>query len=536
MRHPLPPGTQLFHEESDAFFAQHPRASLLGARRVDLGFIDGMHRFENALRDFINVEAWTHAGGTILLHDCLPIHPRPASRERSTKFWVGDTWKVVLALAHARPDLRIRTLLCPPSGLVVVRRLNPGSNTLGERFDELCARFAEREWEHEPGQFPAEFAAVSNDARGFNEALGGALAVAESSGRDGLDSRVDAIVDGRYDLGEYERWLLREPSASDEYLFAEARPRFAAADGDLLMKPGDLRVVAAANGVELRSATLGGGQLVPQLSSAVAERLLAAIDGSRTVAELARTAGADRQAFERLLAKAVGSVLFRADRRRRARGACLGHGAGAVRGNALRNRPELLGKHGGRSRRGAGVVARAGRRRGLQPLAPPPPRGGAAAGRSLQRFYRPASKIAASNVRPGALYETATRCERKDGRTLPRRGPRVGVNLVGGERYHELVCAHDGSALAPERRLVDDDGLSWGEVVTGRGPDDSADAAWFCPPRPIEPAHWHGCFRPSRRRERARLVPRERRPRSSGAFTIASCACTRFAAPIRAWP
>jgi hypothetical protein len=173
MRHPLPPGAKLFHVESDAFFAAHSRSSLLGARRVDLGFIDGMHRFENALRDFIHVEAWAHAGGTILLHDCLPIHPRPASRERSSKFWVGDTWKVVLALAYARPDLRIRTLLCPPSGLVVVRRLNPGSSALADRFDELVARFAPCEWQHAPGQFPAEFSAIASDARGLNEALGG---------------------------------------------------------------------------------------------------------------------------------------------------------------------------------------------------------------------------------------------------------------------------------------------------------------------------------------------------------------------------
>lgn len=174
MRHPLPPGAQLFHEESDTFFATRSRDNLLGVRRVDLAFIDGMHRFENALRDFLHAEAWCHAGATIVLHDCVPIHPRVAGRERSTKFWVGDTWKAVLALAHARPDLKITTVLCPPSGLVVVRRLNPGSTTLGERFAELTERFTELTWQHTPGACPREFCPVTNDARGFNEALGGA--------------------------------------------------------------------------------------------------------------------------------------------------------------------------------------------------------------------------------------------------------------------------------------------------------------------------------------------------------------------------
>jgi hypothetical protein len=79
----------------------------------------------------------------------------------------------VLALALARPDLRIRTLLCPPSGLVVVRRLNPGSTLLEQRFAELTERFAELGWQHAAGQCPPEFSPVANDARGFNEALGG---------------------------------------------------------------------------------------------------------------------------------------------------------------------------------------------------------------------------------------------------------------------------------------------------------------------------------------------------------------------------
>ncbi|HWA71417.1 MAG TPA: class I SAM-dependent methyltransferase [Polyangiaceae bacterium] len=168
----LPPGAQLFAETSDAFFAARTRESLLGTRRVDLSFIDGLHRFENALADFAHCERWAHADATIVLHDCLPVLERTTSRERATNFWVGDTWKVVLALSTHRPDLRIRTILCPPSGLIVVRRLNPGSTAISQNLAGIVAEFAGREWQHSAGQAPAEFQLVSNDERGWLDALG----------------------------------------------------------------------------------------------------------------------------------------------------------------------------------------------------------------------------------------------------------------------------------------------------------------------------------------------------------------------------
>lgn len=169
---PLPPTARLFGETSDAFFAARSREDVLGGRRIDLGFVDGLHRFENALRDFANLERWSHPNGTIVLHDCVPIVPRTATRERSTKFWVGDTWKVVFALARFRPDLRIRTVLAPPSGLVVVRRLDPASRVLLDRLDVIVETFASNTWTAEPGCFPPEFCAVANDDRGLADALG----------------------------------------------------------------------------------------------------------------------------------------------------------------------------------------------------------------------------------------------------------------------------------------------------------------------------------------------------------------------------
>jgi hypothetical protein len=66
----LPPGARVFKKTSDAFFAQHNLAEELGHDTLDLAFIDGMHLFEFALRDFANLEKCCGPASTMLVHDC----------------------------------------------------------------------------------------------------------------------------------------------------------------------------------------------------------------------------------------------------------------------------------------------------------------------------------------------------------------------------------------------------------------------------------------------------------------------------------
>jgi len=159
---PLPPATRLFHMTSDAFFERHTRAEVFGERPVDLAFIDGMHWFEYALRDFVNVERWCGPGSTVILHDCLPPHPLAAARERRSNFWVGDTWKTLECLLEQRRDLELTVIPCYPSGLVVVRHLDPGSNVLAGALEALSSRYLERSYAHGPGVFPDHYPLVAN--------------------------------------------------------------------------------------------------------------------------------------------------------------------------------------------------------------------------------------------------------------------------------------------------------------------------------------------------------------------------------------
>jgi tetratricopeptide (TPR) repeat protein len=137
----LTPRTTVETMTSDEYFAGHDVQAALGGLPIDLAFIDGMHHFEFALRDFINIEKNCTPGSTILIHDCYPFDRFTAERERHVDFWSGDIWRLVLALRKYRPDLRLHTVAAAPTGLGVARGLDPRSRVLEERFDEIVREF-----------------------------------------------------------------------------------------------------------------------------------------------------------------------------------------------------------------------------------------------------------------------------------------------------------------------------------------------------------------------------------------------------------
>jgi len=171
LEHALPPGARILRQPSAELFASRRREDLFGEHPVDLTFIDGLHLFEAALGDFIGAEAWSGPASTIVLHDCLPVAPVAARRERATRFWVGDTWKAVWALARHRPDLRIRTLLTPPSGLVFVRRLEPRSRLLETSRERIVSELASLDYPLGIGEWPEELHVLPSTPEGLAEAL-----------------------------------------------------------------------------------------------------------------------------------------------------------------------------------------------------------------------------------------------------------------------------------------------------------------------------------------------------------------------------
>lgn len=138
---PLGPNTSIYATTSDDYFATHEVSADLGHLPIDLAFIDGMHQFEFALRDFVNIEKHCSAQSTILIHDCYPLTRLTAERERKTLFWSGDIWRLILILRKYRSDLSVNVLATAPTGLAVIRRLDPGSNVLAERMKEIVSEY-----------------------------------------------------------------------------------------------------------------------------------------------------------------------------------------------------------------------------------------------------------------------------------------------------------------------------------------------------------------------------------------------------------
>jgi len=144
----LPPDSTVYEMTSDDFFEQIDVAQALRGQPLDLAFIDGMHRFEVALRDFINLESLAAPETTILIHDCLPPNEVAASRKWSLPLWTGDVWKTIAALRESRPDLSVSVADVPPSGLGIIRKLDPASSILRDHYDELCERYIPLSYEY----------------------------------------------------------------------------------------------------------------------------------------------------------------------------------------------------------------------------------------------------------------------------------------------------------------------------------------------------------------------------------------------------
>ncbi|MGW2635891.1 class I SAM-dependent methyltransferase [Streptomyces sp. NPDC001348] len=146
---------------SDDFFARdNPLAHLRGGRHplrnlarnrspfgywrrttLDLSFIDGMHLFEYALRDFINIEKHSDWASVIVFDDMLPRNVDEAARDRHTDAWTGDVYKLVEILNRYRPDLVTVLVDTAPTGQLVVFGADPDNTVLGDRYDEIIAEF-----------------------------------------------------------------------------------------------------------------------------------------------------------------------------------------------------------------------------------------------------------------------------------------------------------------------------------------------------------------------------------------------------------
>ncbi|MFD5035281.1 class I SAM-dependent methyltransferase [Streptomyces sp. NPDC058220] len=112
-----------------------------GDPKLELSFIDGMHLFEYALRDFMNVEKHSRWSSVIVLDDMLPRDVDEAARDRHTKFWAGDVYKVAQVLRRFRPDLLVVDVDTAPTGVVAIFGANPDNVVLKNAYDKIIEEY-----------------------------------------------------------------------------------------------------------------------------------------------------------------------------------------------------------------------------------------------------------------------------------------------------------------------------------------------------------------------------------------------------------
>lgn len=127
--------TRLVAQPSDVFF--HDGTDPILSSKPELAFIDGMHLFEYALRDFMNIEAISNDNTIVIIDDIFPNEPQQATRERNTRVWTGDVWKFYKILEEFRPDLTLIPLDTLPSGLLLVIGLKPDSSILWDSYNAI---------------------------------------------------------------------------------------------------------------------------------------------------------------------------------------------------------------------------------------------------------------------------------------------------------------------------------------------------------------------------------------------------------------
>ena len=139
--HPLHCNLVMAKATSDDFFAKPDAFKHFRGKPTDLAFIDGMHLFEFALRDFINVERATDWTSVVVFDDMLPRNVQEAARDRESFAWTGDVYKVILTLREYRPDLVLLPINTEPTGVLLVLAPDSGNTVLSDKYDEIEKRY-----------------------------------------------------------------------------------------------------------------------------------------------------------------------------------------------------------------------------------------------------------------------------------------------------------------------------------------------------------------------------------------------------------
>jgi len=105
---------------SDQFFIENKE-------KFDLIFIDGLHVYEQVIKDIFNSIKVLKENGIILVHDCLPRKLWYQTPTRMSDTWNGDVWK---AIVECRTLENIDTYTCLADEGIGVIKVQKNKNLL----------------------------------------------------------------------------------------------------------------------------------------------------------------------------------------------------------------------------------------------------------------------------------------------------------------------------------------------------------------------------------------------------------------------
>ncbi|WP_141700680.1 class I SAM-dependent methyltransferase [Methyloceanibacter superfactus] len=124
-----------------------------GARRFafDIALVDPWHEYGTSWRDLNEAFRLLPAGGTLVVHDCLPDRAEIAGPDYRPGEWCGRTFEAYVDFVHGRNDLTFYTVDCD-YGCGVIRKKPPVSalrlraRTARSMLRRLPTRGLRRQW------------------------------------------------------------------------------------------------------------------------------------------------------------------------------------------------------------------------------------------------------------------------------------------------------------------------------------------------------------------------------------------------------
>ncbi len=316
------------------------------------------------------------------------------------------------------------------------------------------------------------------------------------SGSGPVTADLDRIVDYPWEVLEYLTWLRQQPASRDatgSYLFDQPQVRFAVAEGDLLVAEADIVVSSAPGGLRLTSRRAPSAVEIEGLGEAQrgqVEALLLRFDGQSALASVrAGLPAADGRVLDALLSSTFGKLIFAPLALLDAERSISGVEITRFPGSPYELARPYWTNMGAVRRRSSDLFASladderfARELRKLHVIS--------LMGEDLQSYYQPASPISSGRAAPGRFMLTASQLVASREGTVFVAGPRVSAAPVGGVRYQELLYSTlDEPEAALPRAFRSSSQLDWGQIVQARAASDAADAAWYCPPRPLRHEH-----------------------------------------------